>query len=273
MKNQPLGAPAASSCRSSSCRRFLLGLGTVLVLLTSVVVASLAAQQTEEPSNKKEDQNAGKSSVEETLKRLPSDLESVPGKLRRQPIEWLIGPYIPVQARLEPLTLKEREQVYFRRTFLTVGSYLARGFSAGVDQARDDPYKWGGGMPGYGKRYVARYGEFVVQNTMAAAGDAAVGYEPRYDFCRCIGFWPRTRHAISRNFLSYNRSESELRPQIPTYAAAFTAGTLYGTWLPGHHNIWRSGALSVVSQAGAGSGYNFVSEFALDILRKFGGKK
>ena len=125
----------------------------------------------------------------------------------------------------------------------------------------------------YGKRYAARYGEFVIQNTLASAGNAALGYEPRYDFCRCSGFWPRTRHAISRNFVAYNRTERELRPQVPLYAGAFVAGTLYGSWLPGKHNMWKSGALSTVSQAAIGSGYNFVSEFALDILHKFGMKK
>jgi len=263
MKNVP-----ASGRSFSKCRYCLFALGTVVVLLTS-----LAAQQTAQSPEKKEDENAGKSSVEETLKRLPAELQSVPGKLAHEHIDWLIGPYIPVQAKLQPLTLKEREEVYIRRTFLTVGSYLARGFSAGIDQARGEPYKWGGGMPGYGRRYAARYGEFVVQNTLAAAGDAALQYEPRYDFCRCAGFWPRTRHAISRNFVNYNRTESELRPQVPTYVAAFAAGALYSSWLPGHHNKWRSGGLSIVSQAGIGSGYNFVSEFALDILHKFGSRK
>lgn len=67
-------------------------------------------------------------------------------------------------------------------------------------------------MPGYGRRYAARFGEFVVQNSFVAAGNAALGYEPRYDFCRCRGFWPRTEHAVSRSFMAYNRTEPELRP-------------------------------------------------------------
>ncbi|HSY66915.1 MAG TPA: hypothetical protein VK829_20160, partial [Terriglobales bacterium] len=44
-------------------------------------------------------------------------------------------------------------------------------------------------------------------------------------------------------------------------------------WLPGQHNIWRGGAYNMSSQAGIGSGYNFVSEFSLDILHAFGLKK
>jgi len=247
----------------------------LIVCILLNLLPSLAAQQTSQEPETKQEENAPKEkkgSAEEKPKRLPAGWQTVHRKLTRQPIEWLIGPYIPVQGKLEPLTNEQRVEVYLRHTFLTFGSYLARAFSAGIDQARSEPYQWGGGMSGYGKRYIARYGEFVIQNSLASAGDAVVGFEPRYDFCRCQGFWPRTRHAISRNFVAYNRSETELRPQVPLYAGAFVAGILYGSWLPGKHDMWRSGAISVASQAGIGSGYNFVSEFALDILHKLGGK-
>jgi hypothetical protein len=215
-------------------------------------------------------------SPDEKYPENPTRQESVPSRparLGRLPIEWIIGPYVPAQGRLEPLSNAQRKQIYFRQTFLTAGSYVARAFSAGIDQASGEPHEWGGGFAGYGRRYAARYGEFVIQNTVFAGGNAVLGLEPRYDFCRCEGFWPRTRHAISRNFVAYNRSERELRPQIPMYAGAFTAGLLYDTWLPEHHNVWEGGAYNVLSQAGIGSGYNFVSEFALDILHAFGFKK
>lgn len=194
-------------------------------------------------------------------------------RLERLPIEWIIGPYIPVQEQLHPLSNREREQIYVRQTFLNAGTYIARAFSAGLDQANGAPHGWGGGVAGYGRRYAARYGQFVVQNSILSGGNALLGYEPRYDFCRCDGFWRRTRHAVSRNFVAYNRTERELRPQVPTYTAAFVAGVLYNEWLPGQPHIWRGGAYSVLSQAGIGSGYNFVSEFSLDILHMFGLKK
>ena len=206
----------------------------------------------------------------------PSAQQSAPSKsaqLGRLPIEWIIGPYIPAQGPLETLTNKQRTEIYFRQTFLTAGSYVARAFSAGIDQASGAPHQWGGGFAGYGRRYAARYGQFVVQNSVLSGGNALLGLEPRYDFCRCQGFWSRTRHAVSRNFVAYDRTERRLRPQIPMYSAAFAAGLLYNTWLPGQHNIWKGGGYSMLSQAGIGSGYNFVSEFALDILHAVGLKK
>src|SRR5260370_40254758 len=118
-----------------------------------------------------------------------------------------------------------------------------------------------------------RYGQFVVQNSVLAAGNALLGYEPRSDFCRCNGFWSRTRHALSRNFVAYNRTECELRPQVPMYAGAFAAGLLYNRWLPAQQNVWKGGAFSMSSQSGIDIGYNFASEFAFDILHAFGLKK
>jgi hypothetical protein len=196
--------------------------------------------------------------------------ESTLGKIRDLPFVWLIGPYIPPSGPFQPLTNQQRREVYFRQTFLTVGTYVARMFSAGVDQARGVPSQWEGGMTGYGKRFGNRYGQLVIQNSIVAAGNAALGYEPRYDLCRCTGFWPRTRHAVSRYFVAYNRTERELRPQIPLFVGAFSAGMLSDVWLPGKRNPWRDGGYNALAQAGYGSGINWVSEFALDILHKLG---
>jgi len=228
----------------------------VLALLAQAGVAQQSHSE-EYPDNPKVQQNG----------------PSTPARLGRLPIEWIIGPYIPAQGPLQALSNAQRTQIYFRQTFLTAGSYVARAFSAGIDQARGEPHEWGGGFAGYGRRYAARYGEFVVQNSVLSGGNALLGLEPRYDFCRCEGFWSRTRHAVSRNFVAYDRSERKLHPQIPTYTAAFAAGLLYNTWLPGQHNIWKGGAYNLLSQAGIGSGYNVVSEFALDILHAVGLKK
>ena len=125
-------------------------------------------------------------------------------------------------------------------------------------------------MPGYGRRFGSRYGQFVIANTLQTAGNAALEYESRYDLCRCTGFWPRTRHAVARNFYTYNRTEQERRPAIPLYAGSFGAGMISNVWLPGRHNTWAEGAYGLLFQAGIGSGYNFASEFAFDILRKLG---
>jgi len=201
-------------------------------------------------------------------KNQPSTLKAALQDVRNLPAEWLIGPYIPSSAPLIPLTNEQRAEVYVRQTFLTANAYILRMFAAGVDQARGTPSQWGGGMAGYGPRFGSRYGVFVIANGFHSVGNAALGYESRYDLCRCGGFWPRTRHAIVRNFVTYNRTEHQLRPAIPLYAGSFGAGMIETAWLPGQRNVWKEGAYATLGQAGLGSVYNWASEFSIDILRK-----
>jgi hypothetical protein len=211
------------------------------------------------------DQPARPSVVDTMNSTMTSTVETV----RRLPAQWFLGTYVPANQDLKPLTLVERRDVYLRQTYLTGASYLKRLFSAGVDQARGAPYEWGGGMGGYGKRFASRYGQFIIQNSISAAGDAILGYEPRYDYCKCTGFWPRTKHAIARNFYTYNFTESEKRLQIPLYVGAFGAGAISAAaWRPASDVPWKDGTWSVASQAGFGILSNWLQEFALDIGHK-----
>ena len=223
------------------------------------LVASCLAQETIPPAPQPE-KPQGQSEVRK--------VESVLVVLKNLPAEAIIGPYIPSTGPFLPLTNQQRGEVYLRQTFGTPGPYVVRLFSAGVDQARDYPSQWGGGMGAYGERVANRYGRFLVANSVSALGNAALGYEPRYDLCRCHGFGARVRHAVVRDFVTYNRTERDLRPAIPSYAGAFVSGMVSSQWLPGKQNVVRSGALAMLSQAGYGSAYNIFSEFAVDILHK-----
>lgn len=225
------------------------------VLVTLLLVAACLGQ-------------TGKVSTSQTeaVEKLPA--ETTLEKIRDLPAEWLIGPYIPSTKPLTPLTSGQRREVYIDQTFGNFSAYFARMFTGGIDQARGVPAEWGGGMGAYGERFASRYGRFAIANTFHSVGNAALGYEPRYDLCRCRGFWPRARHAVVRNFVTYNRSEVERRPAIPLYAGSYGAGMISSAWLPGHRNVWKEGAYSALGQAEWGSAINFVSEFAIDILRK-----
>jgi hypothetical protein len=214
-------------------------------------------------------QDVGLPNHQNREERLKATLEQV----RTIPAEWLIGPYVPSSRPLDPLNNEQRADVYFHQTFLTAGAYALRMFTAGIDQARGVPYQWGGGMQGYGRRFSSRYGQFMIANTFHSLGNAALGYETRYDLCRCTGFWPRTRHAIVRNFVTYNRTERELRPAVPLYVGSFGAGMISSVWFPRSHDLWRDGAYAALGQAGWGSAYNWVSEFAIDILHKITSQK
>ena len=142
------------------------------------------------------------------------------------------------------------------------------GFFTIHDQVRDSPPEWGDGFEGFAKRAGTRQTQFLLQNSFTSLGNAMVGWERRYDRCKCDGFWPRARHAIVRNFVTYDRSEKHLRPQLMPYVGSFGAGVITATWQPGNPDYLVKGYQSAVTQAWVGSLINVLGEFAPEITRK-----
>jgi hypothetical protein len=151
------------------------------------------------------------------------------------------------------LTSAQRRELYLQQTLATPGAYMKRMFAAGIDQARGSSSQWGGGFRGYGERFASREGQFISANTLAALGNAALKYEPRYDQCRCSGLLPRMRHAILRNFLTYNASETQLRPQWALYAGSLGGGMISTAWKPHPRNAFAEGGRAMLGQAAFGT--------------------
>lgn len=187
-----------------------------------------------------------------------------PSNQKELNVNWLYGAYVPKDVALKPLTGHQRLQLYVLQTFTTPGIYLKTGFFALSDQVTNSPSEWGHGLGGFGRRLASREGQFVIQNSFSAVGNALLRYEPRYDLCRCSGFWPRTRHAFVRNFVTYGKTEEELRPQFALYGAALGAGMTASLWKPGG-KAWIAGYQSVFTQAGFGILTNWIGEFSSEI--------
>jgi hypothetical protein len=185
-------------------------------------------------------------------------------------VNWLYGAYVPKDVPLVPLSPAQRGQLWVRQTFLTPGIYAKTAFFALGDQINETPSGWDADLGGFGQRFSSRYGQFAIQNSITAAGNWALGYEPRYERCRCSGAWPRVRHALVRNFVTYNATERERRPQIGMYAGAFGAGLVASTWRPAEDDLWEEGVNSLITQAMFGSLANLVGEFAEEIRKLFG---
>lgn len=234
--------------------------------------------------SKTQEQNDKPTPVEaagQKVKELPSEAEKETEKIgekalveaREWEMNWLTGPYSGRQRPLVPLTNRQRERIYLQQTFTTPSPYLKRMIVAGFDQWRESPLQWGDGWGAYGERFASREGQFITANTLTALGNAALKYEPMYDQCQCSGLWPRARHAMVRNFITYNSSEEQLRPQWALYGGAFAGGIVSATWRPSTHSLLTNGVFAMVGQAGYGSLLNFFIEFAGDINRKLGGRR
>lgn len=183
---------------------------------------------------------------------------------------WIEGVYVRRDQPLFTLTSTQREVIYLRQTLTTPGAYMKRMFGAGIDQARGTPRQWDDGWGGYAERFASREGQFIATNTLAALGNAKLGYEVRYDKCKCDGLWPRTRHAFLRNLMTYDRSEVHLRPQWALYGGAFGGGAISSSWKPGSPNAFAEGGRAMAEQLLWGTVINFVTEFSKEINRKQG---
>ena len=244
--------------------------------------AQQGSPQTEQPKDEKKNEgsNPAQAVVDKTKEVTGQAADATKkmgqaalGKARDWESGWLTGVYVGKGRHMVPLTVQQRRDIYLRQTLTTPGAYMKRMFAAGIDQARDSPSQWGGGLGGYSERFASREGQFISANSLAALGNAMLQYEPRYDRCGCSGFGLRTRHAILRNFLTYNRSERELRPQWALYGGAFGGGLISTAWKPHPRNAFAEGGRAVVGQAAYGALLNFFIEFAGEINRKLGAKK
>ena len=167
-----------------------------------------------------------------------------------------------------PLTGDQRFKLYLRQTYTTPGIYVKTVLFSIHDQAKETEPAWGDGISGYGKRLGSLHAGNIIQNSLTSLGNAAVGFEPRYDRCRCEGTWPRIRHAVVRNFITYGGTDDkEIRPQIMSYAAAFGAGVTVASWEPDNPSVLTRGYQSMVTQAWVGVVVDALAEFAPDIKR------
>ncbi len=184
----------------------------------------------------------------------------------------IAGVYVGRNRKLVTLTAQQRKEIYLRQTLTTPGAYGKRAFGALIDQARGVPAQWDDGFAGYMERWASREGQFITANSLAAYGNYKLGYEVRYDQCKCKGFGPRMKHAVLRNVMTYDRSEEHLRPQWALYGGAFGGGLVATSWKPRSQNALANGGYAVLGQLAYGTVLNVVTEFSREINRKQGVK-
>jgi len=182
-------------------------------------------------------------------------------------VNWFYGSYVPKEVVLMPLDGRQRFKLYLRQTYTTPGIYIKTALFAIHDQISDP--EWGDDFKGFAKRVGNRQVQFIIQNSITSFGNGILGWEPRYNRCQCNGFWPRTHHAIIRNFVTYDRTEKSLRPQIMPYLGAFSAASIASTWEPNNPKWQVRGYQAAITQIFIGSGINWIGEFAPEIGRVF----
>ena len=235
----------------------------ISIVIMTISFAGLSFAQDAQPSNDKE-----------TTQASPSRDQTASAESQAQiNVNWLYGSYVPKNVPLESLDARMRWRLYLRQTYTTPGIYIKTLLFATHDQVTDSDPEWGDDFQGFVKRLGNRQVQFIIQNSISSLGNGIAGWEPRYDRCRCDGFWLRTRHAIVRNFVTYDRTETSLRPQLMPYLGAFGAASIASTWAPGHAEWEVEGYQAVITQVFVGTGINWIGEFAPEIGKVFKRKK
>lgn len=188
-------------------------------------------------------------------------------------VNWLYGSYVPKDVPLISLDARARVKLYVRQTYTTPGIYIKTTLFAVHDQVADRHPQWGADFVGFSKRLADRQAQFIIQNSVTSAANGLLMWEPRYDRCHCGGFWPRTRHAVVRNFVTYGRTEKSLRPQLMPYLGAFTASATATVWEPGNPSWQIRGYQAAITQVFVGAGINWIGEFGAEIRARFRRKK
>lgn len=164
-----------------------------------------------------------------------------------------------------PLTPGDRWRLYWNQNYTSVGAYFGPFAAALVlDQARSNPYQWGGGVPGYGRRVTSRVGGAIVQGTFQAPVAALLKEDVRYIASDRRSAKRRALHAVLYSFLTYSKHG---RPTLNIanlggYYASSAASTL---WLPGHYNVAAHALSDASLQIALTIPVNIFQEFWPDI--------
>jgi hypothetical protein len=166
----------------------------------------------------------------------------------------------------QPLTGKERWDLYWRRSFYTPGVILRAAGPALGAHLNNEPPQWGQGAEGYSKRFANRFARFTLQATYESAGAAMLGHEVRYIRSKRSGFFPRAAHALAANFATYDRN-GRLAPHYARVGGMFAAEFTASRWMPEGYRDARTAMRGAGVELGVGSAFNLIREFAPELKR------
>jgi hypothetical protein len=156
---------------------------------------------------------------------------------QRLSVNPLTGLVTSSKVNYVPLTVEERWKLYWKQNYWSMGAYIGPFAAALVlDQARGDPYQWGGGFPGYGRRVASRVGGAIFQGTFQAPVAALLHEDVRYIAADQRSAKRRALHAVAYSFLTYN-NEGHPTLNIANLGGYYAASVISTAWLPGHYNV------------------------------------
>jgi len=282
----------------------------IVVLLSSLLAAGSAPQQTTPPSAQEPSSAQAPRSSEETPSnqapptsqppptsqvapstQLPQgreqdksnsqDKSSNPDSLKKQEqtgtsndrLFYALPNFLTLETKnVPPLTPEQKLKVVTRGCFdfIQIPWY---GLLAGISQAENSEAGYGQGAAGYGKRYAAYFADGTIENYFTQAFmPILLRQDPRYYTMGRGGFTRRTSYAVSRIFVT--RSDSGER-QV-NYSEIFGSGIASAISTYSYHPREDRNVSNTAKVWGTQVGYdtltNVIKEYWPDIRRKLGKK-
>jgi hypothetical protein len=172
------------------------------------------------------------------------------------------------QSSYQPLTGRERWNLYLRDAFWSPGVFFKAAGPALGAQLNNEPAAWGQGMEGYSKRFGNRFGRNALRETYEAAGAALLQHEVRYLRSKRSGFLPRAAHALTADFVTYD-GRGRRTPHVARVGSVVAAEFTGNLWMPAGYRDASTAMRGVGVQLGVGSAFNLLREFAPELKRIF----
>ena len=166
----------------------------------------------------------------------------------------------------QPLTGKQRWNLYVREAFWSPGTFFRAAGPALGTHLNNKPPEWGQGTAGYSRRLANRFSRFALQETYEAAGAAVLQHEVRYLRGTRSGFLPRAAHALTANFVTYDKN-GRRTPHISRVGSAFAAEFTGNLWMPAGYRDTSTAMRGVAMELGVGSASNLIREFSPELRR------
>jgi hypothetical protein len=155
---------------------------------------------------------------------------------------------------------KSLAQQYEHRLY-NPGALVQAGAAAGIDQAMTNPYEWGGGVVGYGRRLGSALGTHMVRSSIHFALGKLLHEELDYHPSGKQGFGPRLKHALLSTVITRKTTTKQQTVAVGEISGIVGGGFVSRLWYPARFHSLASGLAS--------AGIGFGTEAGMNVLREF----
>jgi hypothetical protein len=139
---------------------------------------------------------------------------------------------------------------------------VARSAAAGgFDQALTNPYEWGGGIEGFGRRFASALGTHVVRSTIHFTVGKLLHEELDYRASGKQGFGPRLKYALVSTVVTRKTTTHKRTVAVGEIAGITGSGFI--------SRLWHPVAYHTVSSGFAATGVGFAVEAGMNVLHEF----